>query len=212
MTKQHTKTTSYILIAIFFIFASVVASATSEQKLNQKLQQFNSLSANFTQKTYASDGSLLQTSKGSLLILRPGKFRWFQSSPIKQLIVTNGKTLWVYDPSLSQVTIKTLGDTLAQTPLLLLSKKDYALNEDFIVKELTNHQYEIISAQKNDAFKKVTLQFADNKISNLQLVSNLNQTTKIQFYNVKLNISISLNQFTFKPPKGVDVISMTNNE
>ena len=45
-----------------------------------------------------------KVSSGSFEFQRPGKFRFNYTKPFEQLIVADGKTLWLYDADLNQVT------------------------------------------------------------------------------------------------------------
>src|SRR5438876_5609230 len=61
------------------------------------------LRAEFAQSSF--NKSLNQTipAQGVVSLKRGGKLRWEYSEPTKQEIVSDGKTLWVYTPSLNQV-------------------------------------------------------------------------------------------------------------
>src|SRR2546426_4410707 len=61
------------------------------------------LKAEFAQSSF--NKSLNQTipAQGVVSLKRGGKLRWEYSEPTKQEIVSDGKTLWVYTPSLNQV-------------------------------------------------------------------------------------------------------------
>ncbi|WP_280954990.1 outer-membrane lipoprotein carrier protein LolA [Paludibacterium denitrificans] len=52
-----------------------------------------------------------------------GKFRWEYNKPYEQLIVGDGKTLWIYDKELAQVTKKSLNAALGSSPAALLAKQ-----------------------------------------------------------------------------------------
>jgi outer membrane lipoprotein carrier protein len=192
----------------FFVLSLLAAAsfANSANTLNQMLSKFNSLSANFTQRILGEKGQVLQTSTGKLSILRPGKFYWKTSVPLEQTILTNGKTLWVYEPDLEQVTVKALGTSLDKTPLLILTKRNTDLQKDFTIKVLGDSRYQLTPKTAQSGFKQVTLQFKNGVISELDLINALNRKTLILFNNVKLNPRISDKQFNFKIPKGVDVV------
>lgn len=45
-------------------------------------------------------------------------------SPQENLIVSDGKDLWFYDPFVSQVTVNTVQDAVNNTPFVLLTSSD----------------------------------------------------------------------------------------
>ena len=156
-------------------------------------------------------GRIIQKNKGVLYILRPGKFRWSASIPTKQLIISNGKTLWIFDQDLEQVTVKKLNDEVQGTPALFLSGADQALTEQYQVsmkkrkgidtfllkpKNKTSNQYQWIAFEyRQDLLQKIT--FKDK----------LGQTTSLELSKVQNNPKLPKNLFELKIPKGVDVIT-----
>ena len=78
------------------------------------LKKFNAdtdgLSGSFSQTVKSKKKS--QTTHGSFQILRPGLFKWEYSRPYKQTIVGDGKTIWLYDVDLAQVTKSSQDQTI----------------------------------------------------------------------------------------------------
>ncbi|MBN2808253.1 MAG: outer membrane lipoprotein carrier protein LolA [Deltaproteobacteria bacterium] len=77
--------------------ASVLASIR-----RQYLQEM-AFSGRFTQKTTYSDSHETTLSMGLIWIQGPDKMRWEYQLPEKQLLVSDGQTLWYYTPDLNQV-------------------------------------------------------------------------------------------------------------
>jgi outer membrane lipoprotein carrier protein len=71
------------------------------------------LRAEFTQTAF--NKSLNQTipAQGVVYLKRGGKLRWEYTEPTPQQIVSDGKTLWVYTPTLNQVNVGAAPDALA---------------------------------------------------------------------------------------------------
>jgi outer membrane lipoprotein carrier protein len=200
-----------IIITIILSFITLAAFAASPAvELNQMLGNFTSMQANFNQTVNSSDGVPMQTSNGKLKILRPGMFYWKQIKPMAQIITTNGKTLWIYEPDLKQVTMRSLGNSLAQTPLLLLTNKNTALQSQFTVKRIKvkakGDWFELTPKEKGQSFKNIFISFVNNQINSLSLINALGDQTIIKFTQVKMNQTLNPDQFTFIIPKGVDVV------
>src|SRR3970282_1683949 len=68
--------------------------------------------------------------------LRPGKMRWNYEPPNEQLVVTDGKTVWLYDPLLENVTVQPVEGGTRGTPLAFLLGVGN-LREDFSCRALT---------------------------------------------------------------------------
>ena len=123
------------LLAVLWCGAAQAASQTNADtaRLVSILQKTNTLSGQFSQLTLDSAGTNLQETKGEMAVQRPGMFRWHTDAPAEQLLVSDGKKVWLYDPDLNQVTVQTLDKRLTNTPALLLSGDLKKIADNFSV-------------------------------------------------------------------------------
>ncbi|MEM9243277.1 MAG: outer membrane lipoprotein chaperone LolA [Pseudomonadota bacterium] len=202
---------SNCLLWLFCLVLPLSALANNAaEDLQQNLSQIKSLSANFEEKVYDQQGTVLQTQTGRLAITRPNRFRWQVNKPTAQLIITNGDKLWVYDPGLQQVTISKLSHKIDQTPILLLSSNQIDFSKTFTVAKQRDGSYLLKPKQTGQSFESVRLWFRDNKITRLSLYSNVGQHSDIYFHHVRLNQKLNDDLFQFQAPKGVDVVDQYN--
>src|SRR5881392_1892735 len=75
--------------------------------------KINDLKAEFTQNAF--NKSLNQTipASGSVFLKKGGKLRWEYTQPTPQEIVSDGKKLWVYTPTLNQANVADAPEALA---------------------------------------------------------------------------------------------------
>lgn len=175
------------------------------------------MQADFTQNVNDNRGKVIQKSYGRMAMQRPGKFRWQVTKPIPQLIIANQSRLWIYDPDLEQVTIRSLTRVAGETPALLLSHVDGQLNNDFSIASAPNSSAKMLwftlTPKKSDStFATVEMAFLNKQIQVMRLKDHLGHTTLIQFKNIKTNLNLSASLFTFKAPKNVDVIDETHQK
>ncbi len=85
------------------------------------LGSLKTLSADFVQLVQDKRGQLTDRATGTLTLSRPDRFRWDYREPYEQTIVADGRKLWLYDPDLQQVTVRSLEQGLGATPAMLLS-------------------------------------------------------------------------------------------
>lgn len=193
------------------LLLSLMAFTVNAAALNQ-LKSFMSssktLSASFTQTVTSKNKR--ENASGVLEISRPGKFRWSYSKPYEQLIVGDGKTLWIYDAELSQVTKRSMDAALGSSPAALLAGSN-EIERSYNLREIGKRgALEWLSAspkKEENTFEAVRMGFRDNMLAEMELVDNFGNTTRLVFSNMKKNPAISAKQFTFTPPKGADVIS-----
>ena len=199
----------FILMSVLSFF-SVAAQATATQDLQRFFNQVQRYSARFDQVTLDEAMNPIQESSGSLWIERPGKFRWNYTVPYEQHIVGDGKQVWVYDVELRQVAVRRMEGALGATPAILLSGKG-VLDGVFVIKDLGRQgqlDWVELTPKKNDGgFEKIRLGFEKGKIRTLEMVDGFGQTTRVTLRDAQENIKISAEQFSFKPPAGVDVIT-----
>lgn len=217
---------STVVIAPAQAATTVAGEAAATQNLNQYLARINGLQANFTQTTLVQNKPktapvqsaalnqnmrnthLNQTFTGTMQVKRPGMFRWETTSPSKQLIVTSGKTVSIYDPDLEQVVRQKMDQQLADTPALLLSGQASQIVKSFRVTQPNPKDgYFVLYPKAQDGlFESLGIRFSNNAPSQMVLKDSLGQQTTINFSNVKLNPNLSSSQFEFVPPKGTDII------
>lgn len=177
-------------------------------ELRQRLEGLDSLSATFVQTVYAPEGDVLQEARGTMLAARPGRVRWQTDAPLEQLIVSDGHTLWLYDPDLEQVTIKPFEEDLSKTPAVLFIGDLAALEESYSVslEEGEETLFTLVPIATDTLYEKVSLTFAGTTPLGMALWDSLGQKTDIHFQDTVRNPAWKVEQFRFVPPEGVDII------
>ncbi|HEY0660606.1 MAG TPA: outer membrane lipoprotein chaperone LolA [Lysobacter sp.] len=186
------------------------ALAGARDDLNAFTKGLKGLSGQFTQHVFDPQGKLKETSTGQLALSAPRLFRWEYVKPYPQLIVADGKKVWVYDPDLQQVTVRPQGVEEQNSPLAALIDPA-RLDAQFVVKDLgadAGLQWlSLAPKQEADAaFRSARLGFGGGGLMKMQVVDNLGQRTEIDFSAWKRNPAFPADTFRYTPPKGVDVI------
>jgi outer membrane lipoprotein carrier protein len=184
--------------------------SVAAERLNILLSRANNMTADFSQMTLSSNGASLQEATGSVVLKRPGMFRWHTDPPAEQLLVSDGEQIWLYDPDLEQVTIQKMDKRLTHTPALLLSGDVSALEENFNITVVESGDVSefLLTPKANDTlFDNLRLSFLGGKLNDMQMSDAIGQRTNILFHDVTLNQGVQQGQFTFDIPPGVDVIS-----
>ncbi|MEW5249840.1 outer membrane lipoprotein chaperone LolA [Microbulbifer sp. 2201CG32-9] len=197
-----------ILRSFFALCLVSTASAWADpaEDLSRLLQPLASLSGKFQQTMLDERGEVLQKSSGSFSVQRPGKLRWETGEPFAQLLVTNNKKLWLYDPDLEQVTIRPVDNRLKETPALLLGGEVGEIRGSFEVSRKKGG-YQLVPKRASAPFKTMEIRFGKNGMpSKMTVRDGMGQTTRISFSGMTANPSLSSSMFNFKPPAGTDVI------
>lgn len=198
-----------LLAATLLTLTSLAHAESAEAALARFLDGVTSYQANFTQLQTDERGMKIQSSSGTMALSRPGKFRWQYAAPAEQLIVTDGRTLWLYDEDLKQVTVRPAEEALQGTPAALLSQKK-TLTETFTVSDEGDadgvKKLKLTPKSKDSDFQDVSLWLRDGSPVRMVFRDTLGGSTDISFTQAKTNAKLNAGLFRFVPPKGVEVI------
>ncbi len=197
-----------MLVTSSVIFCSVTASATGLEQLTAFLAEARTVQGGFNQTVISKSGRKPQQSSGTFSLQRPGKFRWIYDKPYAQVLVSDGETLWSYDPDLNQVVTRKLGKSLGSSPAALLAGGN--LDSNFELKEGgAGDGLEWVDATpkaKDASFQQVRIGLKNRLPQAMEINDNFGQTTQLRFTRLESNRPLAAEQFRFIPPKGADVI------
>jgi len=180
-----------------------------EALVNDFVNNVITLDGRFEQSLIDAEGTIVETTSGTLEIQRPTRFRWSYTEPYEQWLVADGVNIWSYDLDLEQVTVKAQAEALANTPALLLGGSENAL-EQFEFGGTTIEEFttwvRLDPIDKNSGFNRVELGFIDSQLQRMIFFDNLEQTTLVALRDVKINEPIDDDRFTFVVPEDVDLV------
>ena len=205
------------LIATILIAASAqLASADGLQSLEAFMSGTQAGRAEFTQVVTSpardDKAERSKTSTGTFEFQRPGRFKFVYLKPFEQTIVADGKTLWLYDVDLNQVTQRAQAQALGTTPAALLtSAPDHtALRADFTLESATAQdglEWVLATPKAKDGqLQSVRVGFEGNQLAALDILDSFGQRSLIRFTGLQANPALPATAFQFKPPAGADVV------
>ncbi|QIZ76649.1 outer membrane lipoprotein chaperone LolA [Ferrimonas lipolytica] len=185
-------------LPLLAMLPAVALADIGAEQLQAKLAEVPQFSASFSQQAFDFDNQLVQQSTGSVAMKAPLKFHWQQLDPDELLLVSDGDSVWYFDPFVEQVTISAIDDVLQQTPLPLLSSRDPELWAQW---QVTAHGdcFELRSAVQAGIEMKVC--FAGDAIETMQLIDGQGNRTLMTLTDFSSEISEVIN-FDFVTPDG----------
>lgn len=191
------------------------------QQVQEKYNQTRDFKADFQQAT--SVGSLEQSQRthGKVYFKKPGMMRWEYEGAEKQLIVSNGKMLWIYDPSLNQVIEHRWDEVYAsRVPSLFLAglaelEKDFQILSQSPVTERNQPKAYLLKLIPKDRQLNLTELILTINPKNFLIEKswakdNFGNITSLVFSNIKINTGISDTIFRFKTPEGAEKINASD--
>lgn len=201
--------------------ASVAAAPPTAADLAQALQRKYSAVHDFsTDFVHSYTGGALRkqiTEKGHLLIKKPGKMRWDYTSPEPKQFVSDGLKVYSYIPADQQVIVGNVPqDDGAGTPALFLAGKG-DLVRDFTPSLASAPAgspagvaaLKLVPRTPQPDYDWLILLVDPASLALRGLVTSDAQggTSIFSFPTLKENVGLADKEFTFRMPRGVDVIT-----
>jgi outer membrane lipoprotein carrier protein len=178
--------------------------------VEKRYNHARTLEVTFNQ-TYVVQGAANRSESGELFLFKPGKMLWEYSSPKGKFFLSDGKYLYLYNPSANRVErtkAKESEDMRAPLAFLLGKlnfKKDF---KDFKVQAEGINVW--ISAEAKSADLPYTkVQFLvgpDYQIYRVRVTGQDQSVMEFSFSQEKLNPPLDSKLFQFKKPAGAEVV------
>lgn len=191
--------------------ASDDRGATAAERLLDRLASLRAYRGHFQQSVRGEGGRIIDRSSGEVAFDRPGLLRWHTTQPFEQLLISDGDSVWFYDPDLAQATRRALGTDITQLPGLLLTGRTDALTNRFevtVVREGNPNEATFVlepREREGSALVRASLHFEGAALTSLQLFDAIGNTTRIQLQGDVLD-HLPRQLFEFHPPEGVEVV------
>ena len=199
----------FIFMLGAFCSSTLAAEPGARQRLDNFLTGLHTLQADFRQTLRDEQNSGNQFASGIFYLSRPGRFRWDYESPNQQYILADGRSVWLVEEDLEQVTQRSQKSALKGTPAQLLAGSG-ELDDEFNVLELDTRLgmswLELRPKDEDAQFTRITLGFREDNLASLEMIDKFGQVTSFSFTNTRRNPQIDPDVFRFIPPPGYDIL------
>jgi len=191
--------------------------ASDLQRLDTLLQGIETLAADVVQLIVESDGGVLEQSDIRMYLKKPDGFYWETLTPFPELIVTNGSSLWNYQPDLEQVVIEAWDSSRSELAAQLLSGRTDNLAAEYRIETVSSaadeHQeFKLIPLAADSIYDEISINFLLSELDMIYLDNKNGQQTVWRFQNVVRNQHLDDALFEFQPPAGIEVIENTYSQ
>jgi len=215
----------YSFLLIFWFFYGFSGQTFSGEKnllqlIQTQYQSIQSFSGHFVQTSHRTNSeNVPRKAEGTVSYKRPGKMRWLYAPPEEQLLVTNGETLWLFDPLLENVTVQKLAKLTDGTALsFLLGLGD--LNADFkrrkISKSLLENPDGLIvelvpnKQTANLAFIQLEVHPDTYNLQKIALMDQQGNYRTIALESINYNLVLEDKFFEFEVTPDMEIIEVGN--
>jgi len=207
MSRTKKQLSRWFLLIVLGLAAGV-ASAGGTDRLQAFLSGVQSLQARFDQSVFDTSQGQTRRLEGVFYLQRPGKFRWDYTEPKGQIVLADGKTVWLVEEDLKQAYQKPQSDALRGTPALLLTEQ-LKLEDHFEIADLGPSQdlewVELVPRDPESQFTRILLAFKDNELRRMELADKFAQVTRFGFSDIKRNPRLDSKLFVYTPPRGTQL-------
>jgi len=185
------------------------ADSAAQDAVEHFVRDVQSFDAAFVQN-YSDETSDTNTRQsGHFWLQRPGRFRWAYTEPYQQLMVCDGKNIWLYDPDLKQVTVRPEAGAITGTPAELLANRG-ELSSGYEIKDLGDENGELgaqlVPRSSESDFASIDLWFKSGIPTRMVFHDRLGGVSTITFSDARVNQPIDASLLAFKKPDGVEVV------
>jgi len=204
-------------VVCLVLAAAVVAPARADEladalrTLQQRYESTRTLVAKFRQEVKSPTMAGKLTSNGTVSFEKPNRMRWDYAAPDRQTIVSDGETLWIYQPEEKQVLKAPLREAFqATTPVTFLAGLGHVDRDFTPTLESSADDRWVLKLVPREARGVATLMLVvrkgDASIEEARISDPLGTTTRLALSDEKRNVSLGADLFHFTPPPGVDVV------
>ena len=191
--------------------------ARAAKAMQERYGEAKDLSADFVQtsRTVGPGGAAQAVaSSGKVVLQIPGRMRWAYEKPEESLVVSDGETLWLYDPGFREAQkLPVAGGSYLSGAAMIFLRGGGDLEQEFEVVPLTcsEAQAELrLTPRETSTYEFLTIWVAPDtgEISRTEVSDLLGNRTLVEFHHVRLDQAPDASVFRFEPPEGVEVIEL----
>jgi outer membrane lipoprotein carrier protein len=211
-----------LTLALLVMATAIPAAAQSLDDVVREIEsvygRMTDLRADFTQTAF--NKSLNQTipARGTVYLKKGGKLRWEYTEPTPQEIVSDGKKLWVYTPTLNQANVADAPEALAGPAGSFLAGLG-RLRTEFQVRFLNpaqpkdaegNWALDLTPKQPLPTLTRLILSVDPKswEIRKAIVHDQFENTVTMRFTKMAVNSGLPEKTFTFVAPKGVVIVPL----
>ncbi len=182
-----------LLIALALSWVGGARAADGAKRIDDYLKGLVSLQADFQQYTFNADHNRMIEARGTLYLQRPGRFRWEYASPNKQVIIADGKRVYLHDLELKQVSHQSQSQALRGTPALLLANEE-PIEQHFAATPIESTDgrdwIELIPKERDTDVVRIQVGFGSDTLDSLIMEDSFGQETRLNFTGAQRNIRL----------------------
>lgn len=181
-----------------------------------RYDRIRDLRAGFSQRSFhvafGEEGSSSEA-KGEVLFAKPGRMRWTYEAPEPSVVVSDGETLWIFDPDAGEVQVMHVGQGFLSGTAIQFLLGEGELRKAFEVRAEAcgGERVRLILTPKEEAtYERLVLE-ADPEtglVAATSIDDLFGNRTEVRFRDLETNTDPPASRFRFEPPEGTRVLEL----
>jgi outer membrane lipoprotein carrier protein len=213
-----------LLAAILWLFSSLgLAGAVTPEEVMSRVQaqyeKSQAFQSRFRQESNLKAANQTDSAAGWMYFSKPCRMRWQYETPPQQKkeVVSDGRLVWMYMPQDSLVMVYKLDQVLRSDLVMRFFsgigqfQKDFKVSWNRPPEGSGSYVIDLFPKKEQPELKRLTLTVNPSTylLENLEFSNALGEETRFAFSQMKLNVDLGRDFFTFTPPPGVQVVRET---
>jgi outer membrane lipoprotein carrier protein len=212
------------LVAVMLTLAPLAArgALTPEEvmtRVQARYDKSGAFQARFLQESRLRVANQTDTAAGWMYFQKPSRMRWQYETPVaqKKEVVTDGRLVWMYMPQDGLVMVYKLEQVLRSDLVMRFFsgmgqfQKDFTLSWGRPPEGGQSYLINLFPKKEQPELKRLTLTINPETylVETLEFANALGEESHFQFSQMKLDVKLAPDFFTFTPPPGVQVVRET---
>lgn len=207
-----------IAVLLAAVSAGVAGAVTVDEvlaRMEESERKITAVSFDFTQEISYTLTKEKQTNAGDAVYQKPNNLYLKQKSPLEQVIISNGKKVWIYTPTYKQVLVDTWKKWM-QSSMVPSSMLNFGQNYDDLKKQYAitlagteEKAYVLLLTPRTKDGWQLKLWIDQDSLTPSKAVlfaENITITTNT--LNYRINPQVDKSRFTFQAPPGVETLNI----
>ena len=197
--------------------AAEACAAAVAERVQARYDAVRDLRARFVQRTSSvalgSSGAATMEAGGEVFFAKPGRMRWAYETPEPSLVVSDGTTLWIYDPQAEEAQQFPLGPEFLSGAAIQFLLGDGRLVDEFEIAARAcgeERVWLLLTPRSDTSYERLELgaDRESGEIRSTVVVDILGNRTEVELDEVRTNTEPAADRFQFEPPPGTRVLAV----
>lgn len=211
-----------VLLVVLFsaVFVDSCLSLTTEEvvrRVQGKYEKIWSLTADFTQESTSKmlNQTRITKASGKVYFRKPGQIRWQYATAPKHVWISDGETLWIYQPEENQVFVGKVDRDAGRFYLAFLVgqgdlRKDFEISgwDQEVEESDLGYRIRLTPKKPQATMDRIVLTIDRERgyVTQAEIYDAYGNLTRTHFRRIHVNRKLPSDLFTFVIPPGTEVV------